>query len=57
MIVWGSKKDHRVCKGQGFKLNMIRVTAIKNIKSIVCGYHHSLVVTVDGQLFGWGKNT
>lgn len=57
MLVWGSKKDYRVCKGQQTKLNMIKVTTIKNIKMVACGYHHTLVVTEEGRVYGWGKNT
>jgi alpha-tubulin suppressor-like RCC1 family protein len=36
---------------------MTKLTSIKNIKQIVCGYHHTLIVTVEGHVYGWGKNT
>ena len=27
------------------------------VKKVVCGYRHSLAVTEDGKLFGWGFNS
>jgi len=36
---------------------MIKLNTIKNIKQVVCGYHHTLVLTSEGQVYGWGKNT
>jgi alpha-tubulin suppressor-like RCC1 family protein len=56
VLTWGSKKDYRVCKGQPY-LNMTKITSIKNILSVACGCHHTLVVTQEGKLYGWGKNT
>lgn len=26
------------------------------MKTVVCGYHHSFVITREGVVFGWGKN-
>ena len=26
------------------------------VKKVVCGFRHSLAITEDGQLFGWGYN-
>jgi alpha-tubulin suppressor-like RCC1 family protein len=36
---------------------MIRISSLGSIRAVVCGYHHTLVVTREGKLFGWGKNT
>ena len=57
MMVWGCKKDFRVCKGEANKLNMIRINHLGKISAVVCGYHHTLAVLEDGRVFGWGKNT
>jgi alpha-tubulin suppressor-like RCC1 family protein len=26
------------------------------VKKVVCGFRHSLAITEDGKLFGWGYN-
>ena len=57
VLVWGCKKDYRVCRGQSNPLKMTRISNLGLIKSVTCGYHHTLVITKEGQLFGWGKNT
>ena len=57
VLTWGSKKDYRVCKGQPSQLGMTKISSIKNIVSVTCGYHHTLATTEEGKLFGWGKNT
>lgn len=46
-----------MCKGVPSDLSMISVSNLGKIKSVVCGYHHTLVITREGKLFGWGKNT
>ena len=28
----------------------------EKVTKIVCGYHHSLAITEEGSLFGWGYN-
>ena len=59
LLTWGSKKDYRVCKGKPAVLspNLTHITSINNVVSISCGFHHTLAVTKEGAVFGWGKNT
>ena len=45
ILVWGTKKDSRVCKGDTSLPGIVRISHLGKIRSVVCGYHHTLVVT------------
>lgn len=34
----------------------VALAAGTKVKKVVCGFRHSLAITEDGQLFGWGYN-
>lgn len=34
----------------------VRVDVPEKVVKVVCGYHHSLAITENGSLFGWGYN-
>lgn len=55
--MWGCKKDFRVCKGDSSGLGIVRISNLGKIRAVVCGYHHTLAITQEGCVFGWGKNT
>lgn len=33
------------------------VEGLPKVKKVVCGGYHSLALTENGQLFGWGSNS
>lgn len=37
-------------------LFIIAVEGVKNVVQVACGQHHTLAMTEDGQVYGWGDN-
>ena len=58
LFSWGCKKDYRVFKPETETIHGIcQIDSFSQIKIVCCGTHHSLFVTSEGQVYGWGKNT
>ena len=39
------------------KPSPVLIPETEKVVKIVCGYRHSLAITEDGKLFGWGYNS
>ena len=39
-----------------FGAKTAKLIQIKHVKSINCGGNHSVIVTMFGEIYGWGKN-
>jgi len=35
---------------------LIKMPAEKKVSKVICGFRHSLAITTDGQIYGWGYN-
>jgi len=38
------------------QMSFVPIEGLDNIASISCGYHHTLLLTLDGRVFGYGSN-
>eukprot|EP00095_Tigriopus_kingsejongensis_P000582 maker-scaffold372_size192401-snap-gene-0.50 protein:Tk00582 transcript:maker-scaffold372_size192401-snap-gene-0.50-mRNA-1 annotation:"rcc1 and btb domain-containing protein 1" len=57
---WGYNGNGQLGLGNNInQLNPSKVTALQNvvISKVVCGYAHTLALSDEGTLFGWGANT
>ncbi|CAG2179802.1 unnamed protein product [Oppiella nova] len=54
---WGQLARDRTPKGVYLKPERISYFDDKDVQQISCGYHHSLALTSNGQVYGWGLNT
>ena len=40
----------------GLKPTLLSRTVCRKVKQIACGSHHSVILTIDGEVFAWGYN-
>ena len=58
LFVWGSNNSGQLGLGEiGFNKNYPqKLSSLNNIISVSCGALHTIVLRIDGMLFGWGSN-